>query len=310
MFLANQVKDSERILLSGAGGGFDIYSGIPLYFYLKALGKEVILGNLSFSYLAATRCQKIGPTGFHITPDAREIGYFPEKYLAEWFNTQNHSMELIAFEKTGVQPLLESYQAVVDRHEIDTLILVDGGTDSLMRGDESGLGTPIEDAISIVAGSLLQVDKKILTCIGFGIDHFHGVCHGQFLENVAEQIQKGGYLGSFSVTQEDEGGRNFLSLMEYANSRAAEHESIVANSIASALEGQFGDYHATSRTRGSQLFINPLMSLYWFFELEKISSSLLYGNLIEHTHTTREVHDVIDMLRTVIPIKSWTDIPL
>ena len=45
-----KMRNSKRILLSGAGGGFDIYQGIPLYFTLKAMGKEVFLANYTFCH--------------------------------------------------------------------------------------------------------------------------------------------------------------------------------------------------------------------------------------------------------------------
>lgn len=38
------------IILAGCGGGFDIYCGIPFYFALKELGKEVYFANLTFTY--------------------------------------------------------------------------------------------------------------------------------------------------------------------------------------------------------------------------------------------------------------------
>jgi len=37
------IKPSKRVLIAGVGGGFDIASGIPLYRYLRDLGKEVVL---------------------------------------------------------------------------------------------------------------------------------------------------------------------------------------------------------------------------------------------------------------------------
>lgn len=38
-----------------------------------------------------------------------------------------------------------AYEALARELAIDTLVLVDGGTDSLLDGTESGLGTPSED---------------------------------------------------------------------------------------------------------------------------------------------------------------------
>eukprot|EP01084_Bolivina_argentea_P221111 374581_1 len=46
----SRIKNSKRILLSGCGGGFDIYQGIPLFFTLQAMGYEVFLANYTFAY--------------------------------------------------------------------------------------------------------------------------------------------------------------------------------------------------------------------------------------------------------------------
>ena len=183
-------------------------------------------------------------------------------------------------------------------------------TDSLMRGDEVGLGTPIEDMTTIVAASKLSLSQKYLISIGFGIDHFHGVCHKQFLESVALQIKNGGYKGCCSVTKEDKEGEKFIELVDFANHRQKGHQSIVANSIVSAMQGHFGNYHATYRTRGSELFINPLMNIYWFFDLDKVAGQLLYLSLIEDSQTERDVRDGILTFRELVKPKEWEDIPL
>jgi len=307
--IRKELKDAKRILVSGAGGGFDIYSGIPLYFYLTAMGKEVVLGNYSFSLLQACKGERIGPTGWRITPKCRDMDYFPEKFMADWFDNQEMQVEIIGYEKSGVIPLAETLNTIIAEKEIDTLIMVDGGTDSLMKGNEAGLGTPKEDATSIAAGHAIQLERKYLVALGFGIDHFHGVCHAQFLENVAEQIRFGGYKGCSSVSDQDEEGKRFLELVNYANSRALQHKSIVANSVASAIEGQFGDHHTTYRTRGSRLFINPLMGLYWFFDLDKIAQKLQYLSMIEHSQTEAQVVEAISTFRKVIQAKPWEDMP-
>jgi hypothetical protein len=62
------------------------------------------------------------------------------------------------FTRTGAAPLTTLYNELVDHLSIDTIILADGGTDSLMRGDEIGLGTPTEDMASICAVN--EISKK------------------------------------------------------------------------------------------------------------------------------------------------------
>lgn len=51
--LFDRLRDAERILVAGAGGGFDVYAGLPVALALQHLGKRVHLGNLTFSNLTA-----------------------------------------------------------------------------------------------------------------------------------------------------------------------------------------------------------------------------------------------------------------
>src|SRR5262249_16926876 len=119
--------------------------------------------------------------------------------------------------------------------------------------------------------------RAILVAIGFGIDHHHGVSHHAFLENAARLARAGGFLGAFSVLPDSEEASAFLDLVDYANQRQPQHKSIVCNSIASAIRGEFGDYHATNRTSGSEMFINPLMSQYWTFDLPRVVRHMAYA---------------------------------
>ena len=118
------------------------------------------------------------------TPSLTE--YFPEMFLCRWFRERGTETSIYCFERTGVKPILAGYRVLVEHLSLDTVLLVDGGTDSLMRGDEAGLGTPQEDISSITAVNELAIERKMLACLGFGIDHFHGVCHAHFLEAFAE----------------------------------------------------------------------------------------------------------------------------
>ncbi|MEM6966950.1 MAG: DUF1152 domain-containing protein, partial [Bacteroidota bacterium] len=268
-----QLEDSQNILLAGAGGGFDIYCGIPLYFYLKKQGKQVTLGNFSFTWLGETSAELVTPHCYKIEGHNRDLSgrnYFPEKYLKLWLAIQNEYPNVYAFERTGVNPLKKAYKHLIDKHKIDTVILIDGGTDSLMFGDEEGLGTPQEDICSMAAVYRTGIQKQFLVSVGFGIDHYHGVSHFLFLENLSTLIKEGGYLGLFQYSKEMEEVQKYMEAVKFANDRMRGMESIVSNSIVSALEGEYGNIHKTQRTRNSELWINPLMSICWCFDLKKI----------------------------------------
>lgn len=298
----NELENASRILIAGAGGGFDIFSGLPLYFALKAAGKQVYLANLSFSYLPPphiTAEPRLSPTLLKVTADTPvESTYFPEYHLAQWFRSQGQETPIYCFERTGVKPLLAAYQTLVAQLSLDTVLLVDGGTDSLMRGDEIGLGTPQEDIASILAVNELAVERKLLACLGFGIDAFHGVCHAHFLEAVAEIIRNKGYLGLFSLLENMEEVQQFQSASQFVFAAMPHHVSIVTSSIMAALVGHYGDHHSSPRTRNSKQWINPLMPVYWCFQLQAVAERILYAEAVKHTESFSDVTQAIQAFRS------------
>lgn len=189
-----KLNDSNRILIAGAGGGFDIYAGIPFILNLLEQGKEVVIGNFAFTALSQTTASEEFPFCYRIKSTDRDLsqrGYFPEKHLKQWMESRDIDVPVYAFEGVGVKPLREAYQYLIAQHEIDTVLLVDGGTDSLMFGDEEGLGTPVEDGCSMAAVFQTEIEKQYLVCLGFGVDHYHGVSHYRFLENLTELSREG-----------------------------------------------------------------------------------------------------------------------
>ena len=180
-----------------------------------------------------------------------------------------------------------------------------------MRGDEAGLGTPAEDVSSLLAAEAVPVAHKYLVCLGFGVDRYHGVCHAQFLEAVSDLSRQGAYLGAWSLTPDMPDVQRYLECIDYVEERTPGRESIVSASIASAIEGHYGNHHRLVRTRdtGSTLWINPLMSLYWAFELEPVSARILYRDWIIDTQTFGELQQRIRAYRKEIEPRGWEDIP-
>jgi hypothetical protein len=293
-----ELEHARTIVLAGAGGGFDIFSGLPLYFSLVAAGKQVYLANLSFTHLEAASGRQVTPALLEVTADSTgPDGYFPELHLCRWFRSQGQETSIYCLDRTGYKPILEGYRALIDQVRADTVILVDGGTDSLMRGDEAGLGTPEEDITSIAAVDELPVERKHLVCLGFGVDSFHGVCHAHALEAVAELTRQGAFLGAFSLLREFPEVRRYEEATEAVFAAMPHHPSIVSASILSAVDGQYGDHHRTMRTRGSTLWINPLMTFYWCFALGPVAGRILYLDRIKETENMWDVMQAIDGFR-------------
>lgn len=301
---------ADRILIAGCGGGFDVYAGVPLALPLIEAGKEVVLANLSFTNHALCGGEPIAPTALRIDRQSRPLPYFPERWLAEWLATQGRAVPIYAFARSGVRPLIEAYRSIVERHRIDLVVLVDGGTDSVLFGDEPGLGTVAEDAVSIVAACAAAGERVLLAAIGFGIDHHDGVSHHAFLENVARLSRDGGFLGAFSLGPGTPEADAFLDLVAYANRRQPLHQSIVCNSIASAFRGEFGNYHATSRTGATELFINPLMSQYWTFDAPSIVRHMAYATELRETERIEDAQRVIEICRETVEVRPRRVLPL
>lgn len=295
-----ELKDSQNILLAGAGGGFDIFNGIPLYYSLKNQGKNVVLANFAFTWLDSTTSKSIFPFCYKI--EARDMdlsgrNYFPEKYLKLWLNLQGETTSVYAFEKTGVNLLHKAYNFLIREHHIDTIILIDGGTDSLMFGDEEKLGTPAEDISSMAAVYRTGIKKQYLVSVGFGIDHFHGVSHFRFLENLTTIANDGGYLGMFQMLRDMPESQKFIDAVNFVNIQMQGKESIVANSIKSALENNYGNVHFSSRTQGSELWISPLMTIHWCFDLKKVIKRIKYYDLIKNVNSMGELNNILSRYR-------------
>lgn len=314
------LSSAKAVLVAGCGGGYDFTSGLPLYFALKAQGKQVLLANLSFTSLKrkapnakAQYCDKCVKVTYDMEFDKDTYdSYFPEFYLSCWFWEKfKVSVPIFTFDReTGVSQLSKAYSKICTEYCVDAIILVDGGTDSLMFGTEVQLGTPVEDQSSIVAVDSVKGVSKYLVAVGFGVDSFHGVSHGLFLENVATLEKEGGYLGCFSIPKDStEGG---LYLEGYRAISQHMQPSIVCASITDAMLGHFGNHHSTNRTGKSKLFINPLMPIYWTFEIRKLAAKIPYADALLQTSSHLDVSKVIyrhhenlgksGKLRTAIPL--------
>ncbi|MEU6968429.1 DUF1152 domain-containing protein [Kitasatospora aureofaciens] len=302
--LITRLLAAERILVAGAGGGFDVYAGLPIAFALRAAGKEVHLANLSFTHLYGLPGEVWQePDVARIEPDtAAPEGYFPERTLARWLRLHGMPDTVWAFPTVGVRLLREAYRRLVAHLGVDAVLLVDGGTDILMRGDEAGLGTPEEDMASLAAvAGLTEVPERLVACLGFGIDAHHGVNHALVLENLAAIDRAGGYLGAFSIPRGSREGALYLDAVEHARAAFPQHPSIVNGSVAAALRGEFGDVRFTERTENDELFVNPLMTLYFGVTVEALAAENRYLDRLEHTVLTRQISTLIEEFRDELP---------
>ncbi len=287
-------------------------SGLPIAFELRGRGKTVFLANLTFTAVSRTAAKLLAPGLFEVCADTDgPQGYFPERHLAACLRGQGYPNRVFMIRKGGVADVRAAYAWLARELRIDALVLVDGGTDLLMTGDEAGLGTPVEDVTSLLAARSLDLPVKLAVCVGFGIDAHHGVCHAHFLENVAALAKLGAYLGVFALIPGVPAVDAWLDAVSWVQRHTPGRESIVCASITDAARGEFGDYHSLARTRdkGAELFINPLMSMVWGFELDAVADQVKYRTDIEQAATPFEVAAAIEAFRDRTVLRPWRAIP-
>ena len=169
---------------------------VPLLPALKKMGLSVSLASLTFTTAKKLGIDHIGDchtlhrlSGEH----AVSTEFCPEAWLSRWLSEQQP--ELIAdpriwtFDPSGYHPLREAYTYVLEHDELDTVVLVDGGVDLLLRGDETSLGTPAEDLTTLAVVRRLDVPRKIAAAVGFGIELRDGIQHAQVLERFALELE-------------------------------------------------------------------------------------------------------------------------
>jgi hypothetical protein len=255
--------EGKSFLIAGAGGGFDVFGGIPLAYELLRSDAKVVLANFS-----------IKSQGFSVRESTEED--YPEGDL------KNVGIPVYTFGKNGVQNLRAAYEELIAKHEVETVVLVDGGVDSLMRGDEVGYGTVLEDSISLAAVAQLSVPFKYLVCLGFGTEIEEGLNHYRVLENMT----RCGLLGCCALTKEMEAFQVYERACHAVWQKG--RKSHIHSRIIPAVRGKFGDFRMAgveANVNGAEdkpLFVSVLSTLYWFFDLNNVADeSYIIPTIIE-----------------------------
>src|SRR5262249_59526239 len=80
-----ELEPAQNVLVAGIGGGFDVFSGLPLYFGLRQAGERAHLANLSFSSLPPEPAARLAPALLRGSAATPPVGrHFPERFPAEW----------------------------------------------------------------------------------------------------------------------------------------------------------------------------------------------------------------------------------
>lgn len=290
--IADRLVGSKHILIAGMGGGYDVFTGLPLYLELQQQGFEVHLANLTFTDIDDLDSDEwLIESLVGVSEDIQDWkSYFPEYDLASWLADEKDDYVTVwCFAITGGRRLAKDYEVLVKHLDIDAVILVDGGVDSLMQGDEPEAGTMFEDTLSITAVKALKgVKAKIVACLGLGIEHEIGYAH--LFENISSLAKTQDFLGCCALTQKMDVFQDYKDAVLTSFRMHSRRPSVICSSVISAVEGQYGNYHMTQRTQmtSSTLNVSALMSIYWFFDLNGVAKKNLLVPILQGSYSRED----------------------
>ena len=311
--ILTHLKPQSRVLVAGAGGGYDVVCGLPLFVALEKAGHRPCFASLSSTPLndIAGAVQHT-ETLWEVTADSSRPSYFPEGWLARWLREKRgQEVSVWCFAASGVRPYSDSYRYLVETQAVDAILVIDGGVDSLLRGDEFSLASPLEDALTLLTVSLLEGPSKFLVTTAFSAERLDNISHAQVLARMADLTRAGAMLGVSTLLASEDSGKLFVEAAEYilAN-QTGMHQSVVVSSLLSALRGEFGEQVVNPYTQNTPPWISPLMCLYWFFDLPEVARQNLYLPRLRTTETFFEAAECLHEFMKTRPKRGWESIPI
>lgn len=329
-FLRSLEDDSvKNIFFTGCGGGFDFVHCMNLYKELKeSHGKNIIIGSYSFnSPDCISGSEIIFQRGSVIVCKvdgacSSSQDYQPEislcRYLDQEYPQDNpHFLYAYYARDFGIPLLRELYEFICDSHSIHAVVCMDGGSDSLMVGDEEGLGDPIEDAVSVGAISALtceSVAHRFLLVIGLGADRFNDVSDASSLRAIAELTASGAFRGALCIEPNSPGFLFYRHALEFIYANQS-FQSVLSSAIVCSVEGAFGSATVpefasqSGRVKPGEMYLWPISGIVWAFDIVKVCDRSMLIPCIAKCSTQRECYDELHKLRLGLRIREMEQLP-
>lgn len=279
------IKIKEKnILLCSIGGGFDIFGCLPLMYSLE--GYNITLSSFSLNKLSA-------PIYDYTGGDVEPYKYFPEKILM----LSKGMPKLNIIGRCGAVQLRSYYEKLIKENNIEHIITVDCGVDSLMIGDEEYKGTIAEEYVNFAALQKIKIPKTHI-CLGMGTEVEENVSNEIVLCNIASLIKITGFIGSCSLNKNMNCYKKYKEAYLKVDEVKSHKKSHIHPRIISAVEGNYGDEFIQGSTlmvsNDKPALINPLMSIVWVFDGDKIIYKLQYilDKLTYHTNFVQSVYEI------------------
>lgn len=137
--VSQRIEKANNILIIGAG---DILCGLPLYYTFLKQGKKVHLANLSNTDFKTINAHAdpiiLEPNLFGANSVIKNPSEnYMEGYLSLYFKAALKEDKIVwMFNKVSVLEFKKALERLIEHLKVDFVFFVDGGTDSIMIGDE------------------------------------------------------------------------------------------------------------------------------------------------------------------------------
>lgn len=268
--LEEQIISADTIMFTGAGAT-DVVNGLPLANHAKNLGiahKEISFMGLACQWWnssasapdyypieALENIDQVSDTVVEVTEESTVIRDGeertpPEVIFVEQFDYYGAVLDA----NDGVQGIVEGLRSYTKKKDIDLIIHVDCGSDSLYDGKIGSVETPLHDYLMMAAVS--EVDTPSIHALtGYGLD---GEMSMDALDKtVAKLMQESAYIGAHGITQND------LRDLEIANEYV---EDPINSLVIPAARGE----HTDKRVFDRQIKVGPLAATILLFDLDSV----------------------------------------
>ena len=284
MSIEELALDSRRALVIGIGGGGDVIGCIPTARFLRRLGVEVLLGGLTWERKVVDPLP--GPRRVEelegvvevceraclATPETRTRHGTP---LTESVVSACTGAEVLLLDVGGgVEGTKEALRCAMRKLEVDLVIGIDVGGDSLAMGDEKGVQSPLADSIMLLSIAELGAPAA-LGVIGYGSDG--ELTPDELNRNIAWLMGRGAFLGAVGAVPED------VEVMERIAERTATEASRL---VVEAAKGKYG--HCRIRKGSRRVFLTPMSVVTLYFLPEAVAEMSRIARIVRGTRSLEE----------------------
>ncbi|MEM4617076.1 MAG: DUF1152 domain-containing protein, partial [Archaeoglobaceae archaeon] len=178
--------------------------------------------------------------------------------------------EVFALDITkGVKKLTFGLEEFIKEKKIGITIGVDAGGDALAVGYESGVRSPLADAVSV---AVLNELNGLVAVVGLGSDG--ELKFEELMLNIAEIYKNGGFLGCSAITAED--CTQMLTLCK----------EVVTEASKIPIMAFRGDFGLKKIRKGRTVLVTPISALIFYFKAQ---------NVFEINETAKLIKDCGDL---------------